>query len=358
MEVNGKSKRTMWDDPSDPNKKMTTEFVEGRAVDDGVNYDADIIEEEVRGLSDANRAFNSELEDERGADMSFYSDPEPDEEQAATSALLKRAQVENNAVTFCLGCKSIGTAIGELYCRECKDLMILVHHSDRQKVDVELERLRNDPVALQNAREQFKSLRPVKAERPTSMEMNGMELNKQPPGGWVGSPEKVDLLRKIGHAAAQKYPDQAIRIEPRDAQTQEVYTLSIRPKNLQRVDSVEKLRANNWVDIAGGSLSDLLAFCQKGVVVLLLVLTLATSALASSGYNLADPPSLNDPIETEGDGGFSPGDIAMYVGVVIGTPLLCLAAYFWLKRRHEQERSILVADVDYDGNIFGRNSRS
>jgi hypothetical protein len=348
MEINGKSKRTMWDGPSDPNKKLTTEFVGGkpRAVDDGVNYDADVIEE-TQALSDLNRVFNPEPED-------------AEEEE------------------YKLG------DIGKY--------------------------LRDNPEARPD------NIISWPTQRPTSMEMNGMELSKQSEGGWVGSPEKVDLLRKIGLAAAKKYPDQAIRIEPRDNQTQEVYTLSIRPKHLQRVDSVEKLRANNWVGIAGGSLSDLLAFCQKGLVVLLILLSLATSALAAPRYGggycpsyrpysrpstprvtprtapkplprarsnsgiSSSRPITSSPwfwlwlsgnnrsnssdskgeatkaeVEDKGMPGFTPADmnakqLSAWISVVFGLPIICTGLVLWLRKRHEQRRTVLVVGGSHDSD--------
>lgn len=335
METNGlPTKRTMWDGPTpNPTKQLwpipcavcntLLESEEAwkahvcgqsRAVDDGVNYDADVLETDrvletdvKDGLSVKGKTFNPEPEDEQDTESDNYS------AQAPVSKLFTIHEIK--------------------------------------------------PVTEQS-RDSGGS---------ASFVMNGLELRTHSDRSWIGTPEKIDLLKKIGHAAARKYPDQAVKIEPRDNTTQEIYTLSIRPKSLQRVDSLEKLRANDWVGVSGGTLASILEHCQKGLGVILLALCLTRATLAAPEYSYRSPASSatvptfeTEGKDTDGDRGFdglspadlSYGDLAMYCGVVIGTPLLCLLAYFWLRNRHEQRGSVLVDGDVIDFDTISRDDGS
>lgn len=70
-------------------------------------------------------------------------------------------------------------------------------------------------------------------------------------GGYTGPPEKMVLIRQILLKAGGKYDGHAIRIQPRDSSTQDIYTLSIRPKDLTSAEP----RANDWVGVQGGTLA-------------------------------------------------------------------------------------------------------
>lgn len=74
-------------------------------------------------------------------------------------------------------------------------------------------------------------------------------------GGFSNVPEKMELIRKALKLAGEKYEGHAVRLQPRDNSTQDIYTLSIRPRDLASSEP----RANDWVGVQGGTLA---AICE------------------------------------------------------------------------------------------------
>lgn len=68
--------------------------------------------------------------------------------------------------------------------------------------------------------------------------------------------DKITKLKEVAQRANAKYTDKAIRLEPVSNQTQQIYKLCIRPKQLQ--PTTEDLGANNWNTVVGGSLDEIL----------------------------------------------------------------------------------------------------
>lgn len=98
----------------------------------------------------------------------------------------------------------------------------------------------------------------------TSSRINVPILRRQAPEGGYNAqnPEesaKIELLRNIVLAAAKKYPNESIRVQPRDNSSQHLYTLSVRPKHLKPTHSGD-MKANDYVGIKGGTLEEILAF--------------------------------------------------------------------------------------------------
>lgn len=76
------------------------------------------------------------------------------------------------------------------------------------------------------------------------------------------SVDKLTKLRRVVELAGQRFPDKAVRVEPVSNKTQELYKLSLRPKQLQEIVN-QDLSVNNWSDVkTGGTLDEILEWLE------------------------------------------------------------------------------------------------